>query len=175
MANLLNWRETTKISSGDTIRVHQTVVEGSKTRSQIFEGIVIRIRGHKGLKSFTVRKIGANGIGVEKIFPENTPTVTKIDVKKLGKVRRANLSYLRDRVGRKATKIKDVFVKGAGKLEETATEAVTKTVKERPEAEAPKAKKVFSDAKMEAKKEARKARQATKKKKVDKKEKVFVR
>ena len=85
MANMLDWRGQTQISSGDTIRVHQTVVEGSKTRSQIFEGVVIRIRGHKGLKSFTVRKIATNSIGVEKIFPENSPTVTKIDIKWLVK------------------------------------------------------------------------------------------
>lgn len=174
MANMLNWRGQTQISSGDTIRVHQTVVEGSKTRSQIFEGVVIRIRGHKGLKSFTVRKIAANGIGVEKIFPEDTPTVTKIDIKKRGKVRRANLTYLRKRVGRKATKIKDVFVKGAGKLDEQTVTKITK--EERVEGEEKTVKnKIGKDAAMEAKKLARQARKASKKKKIERKEKVFVR
>ena len=112
MANILNWRNQVELTSGDTIRVHQEVQEGDRTRTQIFEGIVIRIKGHIGLKSFTVRKIGANSIGVEKIFPEDTPTVTNVEIVKKGKVRRANLGYLRDRVGKKATKIKAVFVKG---------------------------------------------------------------
>jgi len=174
MANMLDWRGQTQISSGDTIRVHQTVVEGSKTRSQIFEGVVIRIRGHKGLKSFTVRKIATNSIGVEKIFPENSPTVTKIDIKKQGKVRRAVLSYLRGRVGRKATRIKDVFVKGAGKLEEIPTIKVAKEEKVRPEEKTTK-NKLGSDSAMEAKKIARLARKAKKKKKVERKEKIFVR
>ena len=111
MANSLNWRGQIVFNSGDTIRVHQTIVEGDKTRSQVFEGIVVRIHGHAGLKSFTVRKIAVNSIGVEKIFPENTPTVTKIEVKKQGKVRRSVLSYLNKRVGKKANKIKDVFIK----------------------------------------------------------------
>lgn len=112
MANSLNWRGTTPFAIGDTIKVSQTIVEGEKTRIQSFEGLVIRIHGHQNLKSFTVRKIGANGIGVEKIFPELTPTVTAIEVKKQGKVRRAVLSYLKTRLGKKATKVKDVFVKG---------------------------------------------------------------
>lgn len=163
------------ISSGDTIRVHQTIVEGDKTRSQIFEGVVIRIRGHQGEKSFTVRKIASGGIGVEKIFPENTPTVTKIDIKKRGEVRRAVLTYLRGRVGRKATKIKDVFVKGAAKLEaEPATVVISREPKERPEKETIK-NKAGRDARLEAKKLAREARKATKKHKIERKEKVFVR
>ena len=111
MANSINWRSQLKFNTGDTVRVHQTISEGEKTRTQIFEGIIIRIRGHQGLKSFTVRKIAANNIGVEKIFPENTPTINKIDLKKRGRVRRAVLSYLKKRVGKKATKIKDVFIK----------------------------------------------------------------
>ena len=111
MANSLNWRGQVNFSSGDTIRVHQTIVEGDKTRTQMFEGIVIRIRGHQGVKSFTVRKIAVNSVGVERIFPENTPTVTKIEVRKQGKVRRAVLTYLKKRIGKKASKIKDVFIK----------------------------------------------------------------
>jgi large subunit ribosomal protein L19 len=63
MANILNWRDQVKITSGDTVRVHQKVTEGGKTRTQIFEGVVIRIKGHEGLKSFTVRKIATGSIG----------------------------------------------------------------------------------------------------------------
>lgn len=120
MANYLNWRKQLEFGSGDTIRIHQTITEGDKTRTQIFEGIVTRIRGHEGLKTFTVRKIGANNIGVEKIFPENTPTISKIELKKRGKVRRAVLNYLKKRVGRKATKIKDVYIKTQSKEVVTA-------------------------------------------------------
>lgn len=175
MANRINWRGQTEFTTGDTIRVHQTIVEGSKTRTQIFEGIVIRIKGHAGLKAFTVRKIATNSIGVEKIFPENTPTVTKIDIKKRGKVRRAVLTYLRARIGRKATKIKDVFVKGAGKLNEQIETVVKTEESVRPDKEEVAKNKVGKDANMEAKKAARKERQAGKKKKIERKEKVFVR
>ncbi|MBI1871927.1 50S ribosomal protein L19, partial [Candidatus Collierbacteria bacterium] len=111
MANQLNWKDTT-FAIGDTVRVHQTFEEGDKTRTQIFEGIVLAIRGHAGLKSFVVRKIATNNIGVEKIFPVETPTVTKVEVKKKGAVRRAKLYFLRGRVGKKATKVKGLFVKG---------------------------------------------------------------
>ena len=111
MANQVTWKDKVKFGVGDTIKVHQSVVEGDKTRTQIFQGIVIGIRGHQGLKSFTIRKIGANGIGVEKIFPLETPTIAGIEMVKQGEVRRAKLYYLRDRVGKKATKVKDVFVK----------------------------------------------------------------
>jgi large subunit ribosomal protein L19 len=125
MANSLNWRGQIVFNSGDTIRVHQTIIEGDKTRSQIFEGIVIRIRGHLNSRSFTVRKLAVNSIGVERIFPENTPTVTKIEVKKQGKVRRAVLTYLSKRVGRKATKIKDIYIKTQSGSVETPEGAVS--------------------------------------------------
>lgn len=177
MANKLNWRGEVEFGTGDTIRVHQTIIEGSKTRTQIFEGIVIRIKGHAGLKSFTVRKIAANNVGVERIFPEDTPTVIKVDIKKRGKVRRAVLNYLKTRIGRRATKIKDVFVKGAGKMDSEPTEVLIKGEMEAPvEGEERVIKnKIGKDANMEAKKAARKERQSKKKKKVEKKEKVFVR
>src|SRR3989344_2625108 len=102
MANQVTWRDV-NFAIGDTIRVHQTFAEGDKTRTQIFEGIVIAIRGHAGLKSFVVRRIASNNIGVEKIFPIATPTITKVEVKKKGDVRRAKLYFLRDRTGKKAT------------------------------------------------------------------------
>lgn len=95
------------ISSGDTVRVHQEIVEGNKTRVQIFEGIIIAIKNSGTGKSFTVRKIAANGIGVEKIYPLMLPSLKKIELKRAGQVRRAKLYYLRDRVGKAASRIKD--------------------------------------------------------------------
>lgn len=86
----------TDIHIGDTIRVHSKVVEGTKSRTQIFEGILISLRGRGDNKTFTVRKIGAGGIGVERIWPLNSNSITKIEVKKKGtKIRRAKLYYLR--------------------------------------------------------------------------------
>lgn len=179
MANMINWRNEVAFGSGDTVRVHQTVTEAGKTRTQVFEGIVIRIRGDKGLKSFTVRKIATNNVGVEKIFPELAPSITKIEIKKKGKVRRAVLTYLRKRVGKKATKIKDVFVKGAQKNESADLIIKKDEPVERPEEgqESVKMSKVQLEEK--ASKEAKKADKAKKKakmkKKVVRKEKVFVR
>lgn len=102
-----------ELAVGDTVGVHQEITEGTKTRIQIFEGIIIAIKNSGEGKSFTVRKIGSNGIGVEKIYPINMPQIKKIDVKRKGDVRRAKLYYLRDRVGKAATKIKekDIFAK----------------------------------------------------------------
>jgi len=113
MANILNWRNQLKIHTGDTIKVHQEVKEGDKTRNQIFEGTITRIRGHQGLKSFTVRKIAASNIIVEKIFPELTPSITNIELVKHGSVRRAVLSYLKKRVGKKASRIKEKITPSA--------------------------------------------------------------
>lgn len=96
-----------KISVGDTVGIHQEIVEGGKKRIQIFEGIVIAIKNRGTGKSFTVRKIASNGIGVEKIFPIVLPGIVKIVVKRTGKVRRAKLFYLRERTGKKATKVKE--------------------------------------------------------------------
>jgi large subunit ribosomal protein L19 len=91
--------------SGDTVRVHAKVVEGSRERIQVFEGVVIRTR-NKGLSSnFTVRKI-ASGVGVERTFPMHSPRVDKIEVVRHGKVRRKNLYYLRGLTG-KAARIKE--------------------------------------------------------------------
>jgi len=96
-----------KIGVGDTVKVHQEISEGDKTRIQIFEGLVIAIKNRGNGKSFTVRKIGANSIGVEKIYPINMPQIKKIEVKRKGPVRRAKLYYLRDRIGKAATRIKE--------------------------------------------------------------------
>ncbi|GEM_PF-330451 len=98
---------------GDTIRVSYKIIEGDKVRTQPFQGIVIAKKGSDVSKTFTVRKIGADGIGVERIFPFLSPNIEKVKVMKKGKVRRAKLYYLRDRVGRKATKIKEKVVQTA--------------------------------------------------------------
>lgn len=159
MANLIKWADKIEFGVGDTIKVSTMVKEGEKTRTQIFQGIVIAIRGKGEGKNFIVRKISAGNIGVEKIFPINTPTITGIEIVKKGKVRRAKLYYLRDLLGKKATKIKDVFVKKGQSaaiempsLPEVETEKNTEKeekvrpepakVKNAPKAETPKVKKV---------------------------------
>jgi large subunit ribosomal protein L19 len=91
---------------GDTIRVHAKVVEGNRERIQIFEGVVIKRRGHGVSETYTVRKI-SNAIGVERTFPIHTPRVAKIEVIRHGKVRRAKLYYLRALHG-KAARIKEI-------------------------------------------------------------------
>jgi len=93
-----------KFNSGDKIKVHVRVIEGDKERIQPFEGDVISIRGSGLTKTFTVRKI-ASGVGVERIFPLNSPKIAKIEIIKQGDVRRAKLFYLRNVAG-KAAKIK---------------------------------------------------------------------
>jgi len=105
MANQAKFGETT-FSVGDTVVVSQKIVEGGKTRIQNFEGIVIAIRGRGENKTFTVRKIAVGGIGVERIWPLNSPWITKITVKKGGRIRRAKLYYLRQKTTKKATRVK---------------------------------------------------------------------
>ncbi|QQE76095.1 50S ribosomal protein L19 [Brevibacillus composti] len=91
---------------GDTVRVHVKVIEGQRERIQLFEGVVIRRRGTGVSETFTVRKV-SYGVGVERTFPLHTPKIDKIEVVRYGKVRRAKLYYLRDRVG-KAARIKEI-------------------------------------------------------------------
>lgn len=91
---------------GDTVRVHAKVKEGNRERIQIFEGTVIKRQNGGARETFTVRKT-SNGVGVEKTWPLHSPIVDKIDVVRRGKVRRAKLYYLRDRVGKKA-KVKEL-------------------------------------------------------------------
>ena len=92
--------------SGDTVRVHAKVVEGSRERIQIFEGVVIARKNSGISETYTVRKI-SNGVGVERTFPLHTPRVDKIEVVRYGKVRRAKLYYLRALQG-KAARIKEI-------------------------------------------------------------------
>lgn len=91
---------------GDTVDVHFRITEGDKTRVQIFNGVVIAEKGSGMNTMFTVRRI-SYGEGVERVFPINSPLVEKITVKKKGKARRAKLYYLRERTGKKATKVED--------------------------------------------------------------------
>lgn len=86
---------------GDTVNVHLRVVEGEKERIQKFEGICLNRRGSGSSETFTVRKV-SEGTGVERIFPIHSPRIAKIEVTRRGKVRRSNLSFLRDRVGKSA-------------------------------------------------------------------------
>jgi large subunit ribosomal protein L19 len=92
--------------SGDTVRVHAKVVEGTRERIQVFEGVVIRRRGGAVNENFTVRRIASHGIGVERTFLINSPRIDKIEVTRKGRVRRAKLYYLRGLTGR-AARIKE--------------------------------------------------------------------
>ncbi len=88
--------------AGDTVKVHVKVTEGNRTRVQVFEGVVIARKGSGISETFTVRKISFNGVGVERTFPVHAPVIERIEVARRGRVRRAKLYYLRDRVGKKA-------------------------------------------------------------------------
>ena len=94
-----------KFNVGDTVRVSAKIKEGNRERTQVFEGTVLKKQGTGVRATFTVRKI-SNGVGVEKTWPLHSPIVEKVDVVRRGKVRRAKLYYLRDRVG-KAAKVKE--------------------------------------------------------------------
>ncbi|QEN03829.1 50S ribosomal protein L19 [Thiospirochaeta perfilievii] len=95
---------------GDTVKVHYRIVEGTTERVQVYEGIVIAKNNAGIRKTFTVRKISFNNVGVERVFPINSPRIEKVEVSRLGKVRRAKLYYLRERVGKKA-KVKELIRK----------------------------------------------------------------
>ena len=93
------------VNVGDTVKVHVQITEGDKSRIQVFEGTVIA-KKHGGIsETFTVRRV-AHGCGIERVFPVHSPAVAKVEVVRSGKVRRAKLYYLRDRVG-KAAKVKE--------------------------------------------------------------------
>ncbi len=103
-------RDLPPFRSGDTVRVHVKIREGEKERIQIFEGVVIRRRGGGSSASFTVRKV-SYGVGVERIFPVESPAVTKVEIKSRGHVRRSRLYYLRELRGKKArlrSKLRDL-------------------------------------------------------------------
>ena len=101
--------EVPAFNVGDTVRVSAKVKEGNRERTQVFEGTVIKRQNGSNRETFTVRK-SSNGVGVEKTWPLHSPIVEKIEVVRRGKVRRAKLFYLRDRVG-KAAKVKELLTK----------------------------------------------------------------
>ncbi len=105
MANSFTFQDQT-FHTGDTVKLHLSVTESDKTRIQIFEGLIIGIRGRDLGKSITVRKIATASVGVERIVPLHSPLLQKIDLKAQGQVRRAKLYYLRSRIGKQATKVK---------------------------------------------------------------------
>jgi len=94
-------RRVPQFDAGDRLRVHFQVIEGTRRRTQVFEGVVIRRQGHGARETFTVRK-QSFGVGVERTFPLHSPKIEKIEVAARGDVRRAKLYYLRDRVGKRA-------------------------------------------------------------------------
>lgn len=103
---LTTTKELPSFKAGDTITVYYTIKEGDKERTQLFKGDVIQRKGTGGTETFTIRKI-SHSVGVERIFPINSPLIEKIEVNKQGKVRRARIYYLRDLTGKKA-RIKEV-------------------------------------------------------------------
>jgi len=107
---------TERIKPGATVRVHFRIVEGRRERVQPFQGTVIRVREGLSDGNFTVRRVGAHGVGVERIFPFHSPRLEKVEVMRQGHVRRANLYFLRDRMG-KSARLRErrvVRVPGAG-------------------------------------------------------------
>lgn len=136
----------TNFHVGDTIRVHYRLIEKEKVagkakrevkeevreRIQVFEGIVMQIRGRGNGTSFTVRRIGAANIGIERVFPLISPWIKTIEVKHEGKVRRAKIYYLREKVGKEATSVKDKFSKGKKTVKKTAKSVAKEVKKEVP-------------------------------------------
>ena len=96
-----------KFNVGDTVKVYGKIKEGNRERVQVFEGTVLKIQGGSNRQTFTVRK-SSNGVGVEKTWPIHSPNVEKVEVVRKGKVRRAKLNYLKNRVGKKA-KVKEII------------------------------------------------------------------
>ncbi|HXC99403.1 MAG TPA: 50S ribosomal protein L19 [Verrucomicrobiae bacterium] len=119
---------------GDSVKVHTKVVEGDKERIQVFAGVVIGRRGHGMNSTFTVRRI-SYGEGVERIFPVHSPRVDKVEVERKGSVRRAKLTYLRKRLGKGATLVKEK----EGRTTEAVEAAVKKPARAKAEAAAPAA------------------------------------
>ena len=98
--------DVAEFAVGDTVKVYGKIKEGNRERIQVFEGIVLKRQGGSNRETFTVRKM-SNGVGVEKTWPLHSPNVEKIEVIRRGKVRRAKLNYLRERVGKRA-KVKEL-------------------------------------------------------------------
>jgi large subunit ribosomal protein L19 len=99
-------KDVPQFDIGDSVEVHQKILEGEKERTQIFAGLVISRKGEGMRAMFTVRRV-VQGEGVERTFPLNSPKIAKVEVKRSGKVRRAKLYYLRDRLGKGATRLRE--------------------------------------------------------------------
>ena len=127
-------KETGNFGVGDSVKVHTKVVEGDKERIQIFSGVVIGRRGHGLNCTFTVRRI-SYGEGVERVFPLHSPRIDKVEVERKGSVRRAKLTYLRERIGKGATLVKEREGRVAAKSGEAAPAAPAKAAE--PAAPAP--------------------------------------
>jgi len=108
--------ELDKFKVGDTVKVHFKIVEGKTERIQIYEGLVIAMKNSGVGKTFTVRK-NSYGVGVERVFPIHSPRIARVELVRPGRVRRAKLYYIRDKVG-KAAKIKELIVKKSAKAKE---------------------------------------------------------
>jgi large subunit ribosomal protein L19 len=108
---------------GDTVKVHFKIVEGKNERIQIYEGLVIAMKNSGVGKTFMVRK-NSYGVGVERVFPFHSPRVTKVEVVRAGKVRRAKLYYIRGKIG-KSAKIKELIVKKGMKAQKAAAETAS--------------------------------------------------
>lgn len=149
----------TSFKVGDGVKVHTKVREGDKERIQIFSGIVIAMRGTGIEESFTVRRI-ASGVGVERVFPLHSPNIEKIEVDREAVVGRARIYYLRDRIGKEASKVNEKrLLEAMGMKSETAEETAAK-------AEAKAARDAKAEAEKTAKAESKaaaKAQQAEKK------------
>jgi large subunit ribosomal protein L19 len=115
-------KQAVKFEVGDSVRVHTKVIEGDKERIQVFSGVVLGRRGHGLNETFTVRRI-SYGEGVERIFPIHSPRIDKVEVERKGSVRRAKLTYLRDRIGKGATLVKEKESKVAPKAAPAAKAA----------------------------------------------------
>jgi len=118
--------EVDEFKVGDTVKVHFRIIEGKTERIQIYEGLVLAIKNSKIGKTFTVRK-NSYGVGVERVFPLHSPRIARVEVIRPGKVRRAKLYYIRDKIG-KGAKIKELIVsrKAAAQAQAQATENAAK-------------------------------------------------
>lgn len=106
---------------GDTVKVHFKIVEGKTERIQVYEGLVIAMKNSRVGKTFTVRK-NSYGVGVERVFPIHSPRVTRVELTRAGRVRRAKLYYIRDKIG-KAAKIRELIVRKGAKTAAAVTAA----------------------------------------------------
>jgi len=139
-------RRIPQFDAGDRVRVHFQVIEGTRRRTQVFEGVVIKRQGHGVRETFTVRK-QSFGVGVERTFPLHSPKIEKIEVAARGEVRRAKLYYLRGRVGKRA-RVRER--RSIGPEEVVERDLLHGAVPDEPEAEVPDAEALAADAATEA-------------------------